>query len=252
MKTSITPRLFCLATLLSVVCANVSAAPQRVSSGVQQVQLVELYTSEGCSSCPPADRRLSRELKEKTLWQERVPVAFHVDYWDYIGWADPYAAAEHSQRQRAHQRQGNLSTVYTPAFVVDGQEWRGFFRGGALPALTRQTVGPLSLQYDEGEVAVAFDAAEPGKASLRLQLAWLGTGIETAVKRGENRGKKLAHDFVVLRWQSDVLHPDEDYRKNVRFPADHLADAERYALVAWLEDPRTGRAVQAAGGWVTP
>lgn len=239
-----------LATLMLQV-STASAAVQQFTSGSDQVQLIELYTSEGCSSCPPADKHLGKLKNDKGLWSEKVPVAFHVDYWDYIGWQDPYAKPENSKRQRAHAAQGNVSNVYTPGFIVDGEEWRGFFRRAKLPAPTEQSPGPLSLHYDDGQVSVSFNPESKSPASLRLQIAWLGAGLETAVTDGENNGRRLKHDFVVLKRQELMLNVNSDYQHHGPFSGNTLPDAEQYALVAWVEDTR-GRSVQAVGGWATP
>ncbi|MCW9023236.1 MAG: DUF1223 domain-containing protein [Gammaproteobacteria bacterium] len=96
----------------------------QLSSGPTQTSLIELYTSEGCSSCPPAERFLNKLQHHKQLWTQYVPLAFHVDYWDYIGWEDKYAHPAFTKRQSAYARQKNLKTIYTPAFVVNGQSWR--------------------------------------------------------------------------------------------------------------------------------
>lgn len=247
----------CLKTLAGVSAlmlfsaGNVSAAQQSFTSSSNQVQLIELYTSEGCSSCPPADKHLGKLKSDKGLWSEKVPVAFHVDYWDYIGWQDPYAKAENSKRQRAHAALGNVSNVYTPGFVVDGEEWRGFFRRAKLPAPTEQTPGPLSLSYDDGQVSVSFKPESQLPASLRLQIAWLGAGIEVAVTDGENNGRRLKHDFVVLKRQELMLSANSDFQHQGPFAGNTLPEAEQYALVAWVEDAR-GRSVQAVGGWAAP
>jgi hypothetical protein len=100
-----------------------------LKSADKQVQLIEFYTSEGCSSCPLADNFLTRFLDDPTLWRSRIPIARHVDYWDYIGWQDRFASTENSARQRLHAHQGNVSQVYTPGFIVSGEEWRSWFLG---------------------------------------------------------------------------------------------------------------------------
>ena len=125
---------FCLA--LAILFSGFSLAqPQVFSSGEQQTRLVELYTSEGCSSCPPADRWLTRFKTRPDLWTVYVPVAFHVDYWNYLGWADRFSRKAHTRRQARYKRQGGVNSVYTPGFVINGYEWRGFFSGNAsLPA----------------------------------------------------------------------------------------------------------------------
>ncbi len=103
------------------------------TSPERQVRLIELYTSEGCSSCPPADRWLSGLLTESHLWSSVVPIAFHVSYWDYLGWRDPFASEEYAKRQRIYASYGGTN-VYTPGFFVNGREWRGFFENRVLPS----------------------------------------------------------------------------------------------------------------------
>jgi hypothetical protein len=108
-------RLFAITLLLFT--STITTAVE-FNSGDKQVQLIELYTSEGCSSCPPADIFLTKFLDDPTLWKSRIPIAIHVDYWDYIGWKDRFASKENSARQRLHAKQGNVSQVYTPGFIV--------------------------------------------------------------------------------------------------------------------------------------
>ena len=103
------------------------AAPIQFQSPARQVALVELYTSEGCSSCPPAESWLSG-LKEKPgLWNEFVPIAFHVDYWNYLGWRDKWSSKQYSDRQRDYAGVWGSESIYTPEFVLNGKEWRNWF-----------------------------------------------------------------------------------------------------------------------------
>ena len=231
----------------------VEAGQFRVQSGDKQVQLIELYTSEGCSSCPPADKYISQLLADSNLWLTRIPLAFHVDYWNYIGWIDPFAKAEHSARQRLHSRYGNVRSVYTPSFVVDGSEWTGFFNGSPWPVAKPDNPGNLQLVYDGSNVDVTFSPAASVAgitSAMTLRIAWLGAGLESMVKNGENRGKKLRHNFVVLRSKTDQLTVAQGFHTRLSFTSSNLPYAEKYALVAWLEDKRTHKPVQAAGGWV--
>src|SRR5205823_9928722 len=93
-------------------------------SGPKKIQLLELFTSEGCSSCPPAEASLGRLVNDPRLWHEFVPVAFPVDYWDRLGRKHPLASVEWTKRQRLYAANWNAETVYTPAFVLNGREWR--------------------------------------------------------------------------------------------------------------------------------
>ena len=94
-----------------------NASQLNMNSGERQVTLLELYTSQGCSSCPPAERWLNEYTGDNELWKQIVPVAFHVDYWDYIGWKDIYATAANGRRQRDYARAGKTRTVYTPGSI---------------------------------------------------------------------------------------------------------------------------------------
>ncbi|MDH5614701.1 MAG: DUF1223 domain-containing protein, partial [Gammaproteobacteria bacterium] len=111
-----------------LVCSSASAEPVTLVSGQGQKVLIELYTSEGCSSCPPAEKYLNTYRHNKELWHTYIPVAFHVDYWDYIGWKDRFASPSFSTRQRQHARERNVRSVYTPSFMVNGAGWQpGWF-----------------------------------------------------------------------------------------------------------------------------
>ena len=113
-----------LAVLFMGFIQTLVAEPWSISSSNTQVSLLELYTSEGCSSCPLADRWVSSLKDDPKLWKEFIPLSFHVDYWDYIGWKDRFASPAYSRRQKQYAQQGAVSTVYTPGFLNNGQEWR--------------------------------------------------------------------------------------------------------------------------------
>ena len=116
-----------LMTMISLH-ADARAEPIVFQSSESQVSLVELFTSEGCSSCPPAEKWLSDLKAAPGLWKHFVPVAFHVDYWDYLGWRDPWASKAFSDRQRAYAQLWRGDSIYTPGFVLNGQEWRSWSR----------------------------------------------------------------------------------------------------------------------------
>jgi len=220
------------------------------SSPTQQARLLELYTSEGCSSCPPADKRISKLLADDKLWSSRIPVVFHVDYWDYIGWKDRYAKPEHSVRQTKHRGAGNINSVYTPGFVVDGKEWRGFFSSFRWPNPSSSEPGNLHLSYNGSDALVTFTPQAKQVQSFVVNVAWLGIGLATDVKRGENRGHVLKHDFVILRSMTSKLTSDDGYALQIPFSSTGLPAARKYALVAWVES-EAQQPVQAVGNWIT-
>ena len=220
----------------------------------ERTGLIELYTSEGCSSCPPADQWFSSLKNHPGLWQDFIPVAFHVDYWDYIGWNDPFAQAEYGQRQRLHRSQGNSKSVYTPGFFVDGKEWRGWFNQQKSIDVKREPIGTLNLAIDGKKFEAQFKAASSPASSFfertpqyYLHIAQLGFDLSTTVKAGENRGKTLKHDFVVL---SQKRYPLSANQWQGEVPANNPGIiAKRYAWVAWISEKNNIRPIQSVGGW---
>src|SRR5262252_2023521 len=134
MKTELRPSQSIMSLLLLWSAVD-SLGTERIhfQSGTNRTALIELYTSEGCSSCPPAEEWLSKLKAHPRLWIDLVPAAFHVDYWDYLGWRDPFGAAAYSDRQRTYAAEWKSRSIYTPGFVLDGKEFRGWFKPDKLP-----------------------------------------------------------------------------------------------------------------------
>lgn len=231
--------------------ANALAAPMLIASGAAPTSLIELYTSEGCSSCPPADRWLSTFRDDPRLWRELVPVAFHVDYWDYIGWQDAYASPAHTARQRAYVKSNGLSQVYTPGIVVQGREWRGFFGDRTLDLAPSPTVGRLTLELiDTTHGELRFTPTQAAADPLHYTIVLLGFGLHTHVQRGENAGRELTHDFVVLGLhEGELPQADADYRASVPIPVARQR-AARYAIAVWVSRGEDPAPLQVAGGWI--
>lgn len=237
----------CLPLLLLSAALYADSTPLAMNSGEQKVSLIELFTSEGCSSCPPADRFLASLGEQDELFSRFIPLAFHVDYWDYIGWADPYASPTYSNRQRRYAQLHDASRVYTPGFFINGEEWRGFFQRSSSwkRALSHQEVGNLSITYDANILNATFDGALPDNANLNV--AWIGTGLTSSVRRGENQGKTLTHDFVVLHWNSQAM-PASTLELTLPDPPDK--GQQRTGLVVWLSQLTDPRPVQAVGALI--
>lgn len=237
--------------LLLVLIATLSSpsgwsAGVQYNSGERQLSLIELYTSQGCNSCPPAERWLGDLQQDPRLWKELIPVAFHVDYWDYIGWKDQFAKPAFSQRQRRYQREAGVNVVYTPAFLVNGHEWRRWFGLKALPA-SDSKVGALILTLNGKTVTAQYQATAAKERRLILNLAVVGTGLVAEVTRGENAGKRLPQDFSVLaHWQ---LHSDNG-RWSTTLPEVNTADGVRLAIAAWVSRSDSQKPLQAVGGWL--
>lgn len=229
--------------LAGVFPADVFAESQSFSSGSRQVTLLELFTSQGCSSCPPAERWFNEYISDEDLWERVVPVAFHVDYWDYIGWKDLYAKPEFGERQRDYARAGGVQTVYTPGMFANGRDWRGWVLRLSPRSSDRQP-GNLQVTVTDDRLEATFDGQDD---SLELHVAILGFGIKHHIERGENRNSTLEHEFVVL---AHDIHPASGRRWNVRLPVVNASDVSRFGVAVWVGKPGMPKPVQATGSWL--
>jgi len=194
-----------IAMLTSPASSYAAAAACAAASGSTVPAVVELYTSEGCDSCPPADRWVS-SLKAEAAKGKVIPLAFHVDYWDYIGWKDRFADPAFGARHREAAGRGGASVVYTPQVLVDGreyQQWRRtsgdkFAAASPKPARAelRVAVAPAGTQL---RLTLTGRTAQPVHGA-QAWIALYENGLSTDVKAGENKGVMLHHDFVVRRW----------------------------------------------------
>ena len=232
--------------LLSTAPDLVLAGDWSVTSGARQASLIELYTSQGCSSCPPADQWLSSFVDDEALWSTFVPVAFHVTYWDYLGWRDPFGSPANDRRQRMRAARARAG-VYTPGVFVNHGEWRGWRRGSELPA--RPDVGVLTANGGGDRIRVRF---EPSIAvfSPRVELAFVTGDSATDVTAGENRRRRLRHDFVAghrhvtkLRQRSPGVWVGELHVASMGGPS------RPDAVALWVLDGED-QYLQAAGGWL--
>jgi hypothetical protein len=218
--------------------AHAAAPVCKAESPPMLTPVIELYTSEGCSSCPPADRWLST-LKTTAAAGQAVVQAFHVGYWDYIGWVDRFASPAHTTRQREVARHNGQSGIYTPQLVRNGQDWRDYARaiGRFEPARAR-----ISIQ-STGEGAVEATVM-PADGVGAWAAYWTVTehGHSSKVKAGENAGELLQHDFVVRQYV-----PVGEYRGasklSLRTVAAEASRERQVNLVVF--DPASGKPLQA-------
>lgn len=242
---------FVVPALAVIAVADVNADNQslRFSSGNRQVALIELFTSEGCSSCPPADRWLSGLKNDRDLWSGVVPLAFHVDYWDYIGWRDRFARSEFSERQRRYAREGGVNTVYTPGMFKDGREWRGWFWSKEVDS-SDADVGDLTFTVTDNFVNAIFNPDDDNYSNLILNVAVLGLNLQTQVAAGENRGKNLRHDFVVLAHATAPFSESKaQFHGQLPLPEPKVSASEK-AVVAWVSARNNQAPIQATGGLI--
>ncbi len=240
MSHSIVSFLYLLLVVTNIVNADESI---EFASDNKQTMMVELFTSQGCSSCPPAERWLNKFENNKKLWNEVVPIAFHVDYWDRLGWPDPYANHAYSARQYRHQQQGHVRSVYTPGILVNGKEWRGWIRGKDFPK-GNDEAGILSFNANSQKVKINYSKATKEHV---LNIALLGVGIKTDVQRGENKGKQLEQEFVAL---SHHMYSAGVDGWEIDLPKEASENAERYALAIWVSSMNNISPIQATGHWI--
>jgi hypothetical protein len=244
-----------LGCLLANPIAIAAGAPSacRADSPAHRVALLELYTSEGCSSCPPADEWLRGLARDGFDTDRVVPLALHVDYWNYLGWRDPFSSPRFTRRQRILAAQNRSPTVYTPGLFLNGREWRGWHRN-ELPARL------AALAEERPAASIHLDASASGDTlhlrgevhGLRdahkravLFLVVLENNLVTEVGAGENAGRRLRHDHVVRYLSAGLPMGREapNFDHAVALPASWKhADL---AIAAFLEDGANAEVLQA-------
>ncbi|MDJ0778220.1 MAG: DUF1223 domain-containing protein [Gammaproteobacteria bacterium] len=216
-------RLLLLACLLSFGAQ--AADSILVKSGTHQTAVLELYTSEGCSSCPPADRWMSKLTEVSSDDLDVLALGFHVDYWDYLGWRDRFADRDYSNRQRllgANNRQG---TIYTPEFFVNGREARGSQNIIGMIRAANRREAPLSLELrvSRQDDSLLLELHSPGERNTVGQVHHryfvYENDLVTEVERGENSGRKLSHQQVV-RHMSPPRNLQVDNRYEIALQSD--------------------------------
>ncbi len=202
--------------VLTFLFASASVAMQPAQAGGEKI-VVELFTSQGCSSCPPADAYLAELAKRDDV----IALSFHVDYWNYIGWSDPFSSREATERQRAYGRTMGKSYVYTPQVVVDG-------RAETVGSNRHEVSNLINMAAAAPKIPIAVDHRKDGTALLRLPETrgvaadiWVGFYDDrhrTEVRRGENRGRSIANANVVrsirrvMRWDGRATERSVDLK----------------------------------------
>lgn len=230
--------------LYCLIAAAAIAEPLKFSSGEKRTHVIELYSSEGCSSCPRAEAWLGGLRNAPGLWRDFVPVSFHVNYWDKLGWKDRWANKDYTLRQNDYLYEWNSDgSVYTPEFVVNGTEWRSKPGENPFPQ-SSEKAALLSAEYaDDGVCRVKFDLA----GDYEVYAAVLGAGILSDIRAGENRGRKLRHDFVVLSLKKARLKAGS---AELKLPKSSEPGIERQAVAFWITRRGKLTPLQATGGWL--
>jgi len=247
--------LFGLCAIMLV--SNTIAQPQcSAVSGPQTNALVELYTSEGCSSCPPADQWLTRLKTQGNQFGNIVPIALHVDYWDYIGWKDNFASPAFAKRQRKMTASGLTRGVYTPQIAINGQDTRSWLSDARfkseiasinrMPAKAEIRLAVNSPPAKSVQVSTNIKTAEAGP--LVYYLALVENNLQSTVNAGENRGELLRHDYVVRQWLGPFkVGADGKISTGHEIQLQSAWKQHDLSVVAFVQNPATGEILQALG-----
>ncbi len=241
--------------VLSTV-AHAGAPSCSARSPVHTVALVELYTSEGCSSCPPADHWLSSLSGQGFSPKQVVPLALHVDYWDYIGWKDRFAKAEFSARQQRLAMLKRPTFVYTPQVLLQGRDFRGWGSGEFADSVARINARPARAQ-----IALSINALTPGAIDAGVVAQLTGAGdaknavvylaayenrLASEIRAGENRGRRLQHDYVVREWIGPLSFGGNAALEAKRvLPLLPGSDPKQLGVAAFVQERSTGEVLQA-------
>ncbi|HEY9147156.1 MAG TPA: DUF1223 domain-containing protein [Thiobacillus sp.] len=239
-------------TMVAATLPASAGAACDARSGPNTAALVELYTSEGCSSCPPADRQLSHLADSLDAAAEVVPLALHVGYWDRLGWTDRFAQDRFAQRQDWLVQANHQRTVYTPQFFVAGSEIQPGQRSlrdrvravNARPASAAIRLH-TAISADGVLTLDAVATAPAGSDAAVLYLAVAENGLVTKVMAGENKDATLTHDHVVRAWLGPfrLNRGKAEIRREIRLPA--AWQRNRLESVAFVQDERSGAVLQA-------
>lgn len=242
------------ALLVSFITATANAASPNscsASSPAHRAALVELYTSEGCNSCPPADNWLS-QLDHARKTNTIVPLALHVDYWDNFAWKDRFAQPTFTDRQQRLTSTGGGHVVYTPEVFVGGQELRSWSSDASFQSRIDKlnAEAPLADIHIDAQAPangkVAFSAAYQARSTLPADAvayaAVYEDRLQSDVKGGENSGVTLHHDRVVRRW----IGPVRIVNGRAQIAGDYATGTMPQGVVAFVENARTGEVLQVA------
>jgi len=226
----------------------------RAASAEHQLAVFELYTSEGCDSCPPADRWFSA-LRTDASGDRGVALAFHVDYWDRLGWTDRFASAAYTARQHDQATRQRVPFVYTPQVLLQGRDFSAWRDGApaavvdainAKPAAATIELAATEVERKATTVEVRVEVRDSRqRAHAAIAVALLQDGLASEVKAGENAGRRLAHDHVVRQWREAPARFDAAGEAVERVVLALPGDPGPLSLVALVENDSTGAVLQA-------
>ena len=228
---------------------KISSEPTTKISDTKGFAILELFTSEGCASCPPADELLGRILKESDGRGIYI-LAYHVDYWDRQGWKDVFSSSDFSKRQRQYARWLNMSSLYTPQLIINGdKEFVGSQESSIRKEISKQisTNSKASLEIqvrlDDQKLSIRYHTKGTKKDSLVTAL--VQRSAETRVERGENAGHILSHVQIVRKIQTDPLNDVGEGIVTLELPNDF--NPQKGEIICFVQDQSNGKISAAAG-----
>ncbi|MBC7847860.1 MAG: DUF1223 domain-containing protein [Flavobacterium sp.] len=237
--------------LLLAIAFSVTAFGQSSTNNAAKkgFAVLELFTSEGCSSCPPADElmgKIQNEYKDKTVYV----LSYHVDYWDDLGWKDIFSNPDYTKRQYDYARWLKKEPVYTPQLIINGKtdyigSQEAVIRGGIAKAISRPNEVDLDISVKQGKSwAIVNYKVSRNSKNTQLVLALVQKSVKSKVKRGENEGKLLSHSQVVRNLVYQKLAVNEKGSLNVYFPKNF--DSRNGEIIGFIQDKTTGTILGAA------
>ena len=244
---------------LSLTAGMSTSAESSSRSEMRIPVMVELFTSEGCSSCPPADALLQKLDVQPIAGEEMIVLSEHVDYWNHIGWKDPYSSHYYSDRQSAYARRLGLSDVYTPQMIVDGtSQFVGSDETLADKAFAQALTKPkiamrlTSVSIGATNVLLAHVETSSLQESFGLRMADVYVAValnraESHVSHGENAGRTLAHTAVVRSIvKVGSIRQGQAFDQDIQVKLDPGTDTHNLRLIAFVQEPGQGRVIGAA------
>jgi hypothetical protein len=231
-----------------IIPKNNAPSKNKITADGKGFAVIELFTSEGCSSCPPADELVARIQKENKDKQVYI-LAFHVDYWNRLGWKDVFSSADYSKRQNEYANWLNLQSVYTPQIVVNGKKEfvgseEGTLRNAITTGLNGNSTATLTLNTQKGQnqVSVQYRVNSAEKNS-SLLLALVQKAAQTKVQRGENGGRTLSHVQIVRKIQSVALSTGGNGNATIALPEG--INIQDWEVIGFVQNKTNGE-IQAA------
>jgi len=240
-----------LVTLSLFITSQSYAETFKASSSKHPVALIELYTSQGCSSCPPAEEWLGNLEKIGINNNQAIPLALHVDYWDYIGWQDQFAQKYFTKRQYQYRKTNHSASVYTPQIIFNGNDVRGLELNNSLTELSGKNavvvfnVEAKTFSENSIKLAIDFDQIDPIAKNSKVVVVLAENNLVGHIKSGENAGRTLKHNHVVRVWKNmGQIRSKYDLELAIN-PAWNLDNLE-VVIIVETADMQTQQALQLA------